>query len=448
MSVASEGDDVAAVGDVLESHLIQTLRARESELQGMLADHSEVYGDLHPKVISLRAETMNLHTKIETEIFKIIQDLRNDVEVAKAMEASLQTDLSNRLELAAHQGSAEVELRALEREAEASRTLLESILTRSKEMGVQSFEEPEAAIISYADAPDRPYFPNKMIFLPLIFAGGLGLGICLAYSVECLDRGIRSMEEVREILGASPLGLLPLTRGLRNPRGVISYILNNANSTYAEMIRSLCTALRISKDRSQAKVIMVTSSLPTEGKTTTAVAIATVFALGGLKVLIVESDARRPSLGRAFEAPTPYGLFDCLAGVTTVEDVIIKEEKSGIFILPAGQRPPNPSIMLGSSAMRKLVTAQVALYDIIVIDTPPSLVVSDTWALLDVVDKIVYLVRWVKTNRAVAADGLRSIREMGGNVTGVVLSMVDPRKHRLYSFYDSDYFHSSRRKYY
>jgi len=203
-------EDIESAIEVLESPIIRDLRREESRIVRQIAELSEEYGELYPTMINSRAELRDLRSKIGVEVDRIIQGLRNEVAVARARAATLVRSLESVKKQIAVLNQSEVQLRALERDATASRTLLENLMQRTKQtVSQETFQEADADIVSNAPVPGAPSSPRKGIILPLTFFAALMQGILLAFAIEKLDRGFRSMEQVEHFLGVSPLGLIP-----------------------------------------------------------------------------------------------------------------------------------------------------------------------------------------------------------------------------------------------
>ena len=447
--LASAGGN-EAVGDVLRSPLIQSLREKQADLEREAAELAIEYGDKHPKMINIRAKIEDHRLQIGAETNRIVQRLRNEVGVARAREEALTGQLNALKQTIGANNTSEVKLRALEREAEASRTLLETFLARSKETASQeSFQQADATILSPASIPKVPSFPNKRKILILFFFGAVALGLGLAYGAEMLDHGLRSVEQVESYLHASPLGLVPLLKGVgkigRRPE---DRILDKPASAYGESIRSLHTSLILSSSDAVPKVVLVTSSLPKEGKTTVSTSLAHMLALSGHKVIIVDCDLRHPTAHKSFGVPSTPGLVSLLLGKSPLDEVVQTGSRSGAHLIPAGAPLPNPSGVLGSAQMKKLLAELKGTYDLVILDSAPVLAVSDTRVLSRLADKCIFLVRWADTRRETALSGYRLIADAGADIVGVALTMVDVKKHAGYGYRDSGYYYGRIRKYY
>jgi capsular exopolysaccharide synthesis family protein len=344
----------------------------------------------------------------------------------------------------------EVQLRALERDAAASRTLLEILMQRTKQtVSQETFQEADADIVSNAPMPGAPSYPRKGIILPLTFSAALILGILLVFAIEKLDLGFRSMEQVERFLGVSPLGLIPTVSKLtmigKKPH---DYVLENPGSAFCEAIRSLYTNILLSDVAQRPKVIMVTSALPREGKTVVTLSLARMLSTAGNKVIVVDCDFRKPTVHKDLGIPPGPGLSDYLTGDAVLDQIIQEDNESGAHILRAGTHVQKSPDQLDSGLMQKLLKNLRLKYDVVILDSPPVLVVSDPLFIARLVDMTIFLVRWARTRRAVASLGLRQVLGAQANVGGVLLTMVDVKMHAQYAFGDSGSYYGQLKKYY
>lgn len=449
-SAVRSGAGLEAVPEVLASPLIQRLREQQSEVARRIADLSQQYGELHPRMVSARAEAADIETKIRLEIDKVIGGMRAQVAAARSREGALAGSLNDMKREAGVLGKSEVQLRALEREAAASRTLLETFLARAKEVGSEgSFQQADAQVISRAEIPTTPSYPKKTILLGMSFFGALLAGVMIAFILELMDHGFRSSEQIEQAMNAAPLGLIPALSGLRNlGRSPEDYVLEKPTSAFAESIRSLRTSLMLSDVDKPPKVVLVSSSMPREGKTSVTVALGRLMAGVGQKVLVIDCDLRRPKAHKVLGLQARPGLVDHFAGEALLPEIIQQDARSPLHMIAAGRSAPNPPDLLGSEQMRTLLREMSERYDFVLLDSAPVLAVSDTRMLARLADKTVFLVRWADTRREVATNGLRQLREAGASVAGVVLTLVDVRKHARYGYADSGQYYGKAKKYY
>jgi capsular exopolysaccharide synthesis family protein len=436
--------------EVLESPLILELRAQEALVEREIAELAEEYGDRHPTLISKRAESQDLQTKIRVEIDRVIQGLRNEVAIASARASSLAASLDQYKQNMAQLNQSEVGLRALELDASASRTLLETLLQRTKQTTSQeTFQQADANIISYAVVPRKPSYPRKSLILALTLVLAVALGVVLAFIIERLDAGLRSGEQVSRYLGLKSLGLLPrLSKFSSGGRAPYDYILDNPDSAYGEAIRSLYTNVLLTDMARRPKVIMVTSSLPNEGKTTVALSLARMMAMYNHSVLVVDCDLKNPGVHQKLGIEQGPGLTEFLSAGVPVVDMIQVDEASGVHVVRAGTAVRNSPDQLDSDAMQKLLRQLGRQYDLVLLDSAPLLAASDSLFLARLADKTIFLVQWAKTRRAAAKHGLDQILAAEAEVAGVLLTMVDVKSHATYSYGDSGVYQGKFRKYY
>ncbi len=448
----SSANGVDSVAEVLNSPLIQNLRVQEAVVDRKAAELSQEYGERHPKLINVRAEARDLQAKIEGAVNKIVKGLENKVGAAKAREDSLNRSLDKLMAKIAIANTAEVQLRALDREAQADRMLLEVMLTRFNETSTQEDMEaqrPDARVISRADAPELASFPKTTLILALVLVGSAFIGILLVFGIEQLDHGFQSGEQIEQQTGFPILGLMPNTSG----KGLFGkapqdQIIEHPASALAESIRTLHTSIQLSHADYPLKRILITSAQATEGKTTTVVCLARLLAKSGMKVLMIDADLRKPGIHKALGMSQKPGLADLLSGNAIREEVIREDQASGAYVMTAGHIVSNAHDLLSSRRMKALLMDLGLAYDLVIIDSPPVLAVSDARLLACEVDRTVFVVRWSETRRAMVAAAMRQLRSSGAELAGVLLSMVDVRKHARYGYGDSGYYYGPLRKYY
>lgn len=449
-SLLASGSGMESAVEVLRSFLIQRLREQEAVVERRAASLAAIYGERHPKMISVRAEKKEIQQKISRELDKIAEGLRNEVAFTRAREQALIASMERLKNEVTDLNEAEIQLRALEREADANRALFETFLVRSKETRTQeSIERPDARIISRADIPENPSFPKKGMLIPLAFVGSVFAGILLAFVIEQLDHGFRNLEQIERLTGVAPLGLVPVLKRISKvAKSPEAYILAKPASAYGEAIRTLHTSLVLSDVDNPPKVIVFASSLPREGKTVTSLSFARLLANIGQKVVVVDCDLRKPQAHEIFGVSAKPGLVEYLAGKASLEDVIQQDKDSPAYLIAAGSPAPNPPDLLGSNQMERLLRRLASAYDLVVVDSSPVLAVADVRVLSRLAHKVVFLIRWSDTRRDVAMSGLRQLIDAGADVAGVVLSMVDVKKHSHYGYGGAGYYYGRISKYY
>jgi polysaccharide biosynthesis transport protein len=443
---------IGAAGLVLGSPLMDSLRQREAELTRELADLSSVYGEKHPQMLAKRSEVQSVRDKMQDEVRRIVQDLQNEVSVAGAREQELQSSMARLQAEAARTDLAGVELGALKNEVETNRQLFQTFLARYREIvEQQGLQDADATILSPADPPNLPSHPRVMLLTVIAFTASIVLGVLLVFLVERWDTdyGFRSADEIQAALGVRALALVPdLSR--REIHGIAAedYILEKPNSAFAEALQRIRTSLFLTHSEHPPKTILITSSMPFEGKSTIAASLARQSARSGLKVILIDADLRRPRLHELIGVPNQSGLSEVLTGRAKPQTAIRRDEKSGLDFLSAGAGVVSPPDLFRSGAMKMLLEKASAYYDLVIIDSPPVAAVSDSFTLSDLVDKSIYVIRWERTPRNVALAAIRQMLEAGADIAGVILARVDIKKHARYGYADSGSYQGSYSKYY
>jgi polysaccharide biosynthesis transport protein len=424
---------------------------QEAEVKRNIAQLEKELGSRHPQLVNTRAEFAELQSKIKLEVNKFVASLENETTVARAREAAVQRSLNELEARVATANTDQVRLRELEREADAQRELLQSFLSRYEETRTQldvSGQSSDVRIISKADIPDptKPAFPPRLLIIAAVFLGSTLLFSVVALGVEQLDRGLRSGDEVEQALGLRALGLVPKVRLTKSEKLPYQYLLRNPMSQFTEAVRSVFTRL-ITRQQSRSPLFLaITSALPGEGKTTLASCIAVQRA--GQRVLLVDGDTRRPAVHSNFRLPREPGFVDVLLGETTLDKAIHISANSHLHVLTAGQPILEPSTVFEPSNLERFRQLASRAYDIVIFDTPPVIATTDVLLLASITDSCLLAVRWGKTRKDTARHVAKQLRDAGVEVGGVILNMVDQKKHALYDFSDAVYYSGKVKEYY
>ena len=434
---------IESAAAVLDSPLIQRLREQEAEVLRKLGELKTQLREGHPQMVLARTELEDLQEKINSEVRKIVTNLGNELEIARVREANLRDEVDTLGKRITQQNQSEITIRELESVVETDRELYETVLSRFKEIDVQQSDviQPDARVISYATVPGSPSKPNKRMIVAAGLILSLIVGVSLAFVREQLDTGFRTLEQIEEATGVPTIGHVPrIGRVGRSVHRIANFVVDKPNSAFAESLRTLRTALLLSNVDRPPKVVMFTSAVPGEGKTLTALSTARAAAMSGQKVLIIDCDLRKPSVQDFLEVPNDSGIVECLSHEKGLEDVIQMDFKSGAHFILAGPKAPNPTDVLASDQMRDFLAALTDAYDLIVLDTPPVMAVSDSLVLSRMADKIVFLVRWERTRREATVTAVRRILESGAELAGIVLTQVDAKRHDRYYNRASGYY--------
>jgi succinoglycan biosynthesis transport protein ExoP len=438
MAMRKAGAEGDSVPDVLKSPLIQALKEQQATDARKLNELSGSYGPEHPKILSTRAEMDDITRRIRTEMGRVTDGLRHEASTADARYDALRQNFARLQAQMGNVNDKSIHLEALERDATVNRNLLESMLNRSKEtMGQQEFQLANAKLISSAAPPGAPAFPPKTLFVFLGTLGGALVGLLLALLRESADRTFRIGEQVESLTGLPVLAMVPRVKGSASPA---LQVLTHPISPFSEAVRKLHIGLQMSETARSPKTVLICSAMPGEGKSILAASLGRMVASHGRRVLLIDCDWRAPNLHRIFRCPNRGGLAALLDSDTVeLENIIQTDARSGADIITAGDLNPSSAHKLMSRRMELILETFAKNYDLVIIDSPPVLVGADVLSICRLVDKVVYTVRWGKTRREVALDGLKQILEARGQVAGVVLSRVDSKRYRRYGYGRLDY---------
>lgn len=436
------------------SSMIEKLREREAELNTQYAQMTTEFGTGYPKVAELSSQLKQVQFQVAAEEARMQQEIRHEYEAALQREELLTAAFNQQKQEANQLNENSIEYSVLKRDADANRQLYQDLLQRLKEAGVSAgLRSSNIRVVDVARTPTVPIKPNVPRNLELGLLLGLACGIGLAFVLESLDTSIRTLEEVSAISTLPALGTIPLQiggNGLLSKRLSASAVEKNESpglvtfmrprSAAAEAYRSLRTSILLSSHAGPPKVILVTSALPQEGKTTISANSALVLAQRGGRVLLVDADLRRPGIERMFGLRSQRGLSTLISGVDKMEDVIVPfSQLPNLSILPAGPIPPDPAELLGSSAMRDYIGGWRREYDHIIIDTPPCLSVTDAVVLSPEADRIILVARSRKTTKLALRRACDLMLQVNARVLGIVLNALTLDSAETYYYYGRDY---------
>jgi succinoglycan biosynthesis transport protein ExoP len=439
----SPGGAAAAV-EVLESELIQDLRVQEAQLRRELAELSIEYGPRHPIILNRQANLGDIQGSIRAEINKIATGLRNQFEAERQREVAIQASLDELSERVSDLNTEDVKLRDLQREVDAKRMLLENFLIRAQETAErEGIQQPDARIISFAEVPESPSFPNERLFMFLAFCGSTFAGVALAYVLQAADRTFHTSGDVRDELQLPVLEIIPAVRRPGRGTSPIDVVTRPTPSSFSEALRNLYVTLLAV--RQPPKVVLFTSAVPEEGKTALTLSFGRFLALVNRSCVVVDCDLRRSSVHRSLGGHRAPGLVDCLLGKSRLDEVIQTDAATGLDYVASGAPPGSPTDLLSSPAMSTALTELARLYDVILLDSAPVLAVADTRSLYPFIDQTVFVIRWRSTQRSAAHAAVRRLKESGFDVACAVLNLVDLKS---YHQYDDGYQREAFKGYY
>jgi polysaccharide biosynthesis transport protein len=433
---ASSGNKIAPV----DSALLEKLREQKAELEVQIAQMNTQFGPAYPKLVQMNGQLKELTTQIQTENSKVVGRLRADYLASAQQEKMLQDALEQQKVEANKLNESSIEYSLLKRDVDTNRTLYEGLLEKLKEAGVTAgLRSNNFRIVDVARVPTAPSEPNLPRNLGFALALGLTTGIGLSFLLEGLDNTVRTPDQAQAVSALPSLGVIPLGSRRRaemperkrltlaaSKEAVELVALERPKSQMAESYRALRTSLLLTSLGGPPHVILVTSALPGEGKSTTTLNAAIVLAQKGARVLLIDADLRRPTLHKTLGMGPRQGLSDLLTGNSSLTQAIVPTHiLPNLFLLPAGTPPPNPAELLASTDMQELLVQLRSQYDHIVMDTPPTLSVTDAVILSTLADRVVLVIRSGQTTKQALRRARDILMQVNAHVCGVLLNAVD-----------------------
>jgi len=405
LETGERAEAVEATGDATLRRLLQSVREGDEEAARLFDQRLETL------IARTRAERVRLGNQL------------------RALAGSYET-LQERIE---RQSSDLGRIQQMEREVETTRTLYETFLTRLKETSVQrGLQQADSRVLSDA-VPGEQVAPRKALILALCTVLGAMAGMAIVLGRQFLHNTFRTAEDLEATTGIAVLGQIP-AMPIKARKGLIGYLRDKPTSAAAESVRNLRTSILLSNIDAPPKVIMSTSALPGEGKTTQSIALAQNLAGLGRKVLLIEGDIRRRMFTSYFDKAPEGGLISALAGDVALHETVIFDDRLGADVLMGEKSQANAADLFSSERFRAFLDQAREAYDYVVIDTPPVLVVPDARVIGQQVDAIVFTVAWNRTQRGQVTAALREFASVNLQVTGLVLAQIDPRGMKRYGY--------------
>jgi len=427
---------------VLNNALVQSLKQAELDAERKVSELSERYGQRHPKIIAATSDLEKAKANTARQIQRVVEGLTKEYEVALANVKALERVLDENKQKIKELNRKEYELKKLERDVAVNRQLYDMFLTRFKEtdasQDVQSLQSTIGRLVDRALVSNWPYKPKKKMIVAISLLLGFIFSTLLAFTLEYLDNTIKDGEDVEQKLGLPMLGSLPKLKVSNTEEFELLWkFLKEPKSAFAESVRTLRTGAILSSLESEQKIFVVTSSVPGEGKTTFSTNQA--LALGQMeKTLLIDADMRRPSIGKAFGLTKAPGLADLVAGTRKLDECIHhlgEDQKVNLDVIPSGKVPPNPLELLSSPRFKTLLEKLSKEYGYIVIDTAPTMLVSDALILAKLATKVLYVVKADATPHQVVLENLKRMRRVDSPVDSIILNQVQTQKSSKYYYY-------------
>ena len=412
--------------------------------QQTLANLSVDLGDEHPRIKGLKVVVATLEGQIDDRIRGILAGLELRVNSTKAQVEQLQSDVADAKKRESDMREKGREYFDAKRKLSNTTRIRDTILLRvmQEEVDLALPKESTVEITDDADLPIKAVRPNIPLNIALGVVVGLVLGVGLAFFIEYLDTSVKTIDDVERALNAAVLGVIPQNVG--------SLLDEGDESPHAEAYRVLRTNILFAGRQSEKQTTFsVVSGGAGEGKTTTMFNLAVVFAQQGDRVLVVDSDLRRPSMHRFFKLSNNIGLTNYLLGQATIEEVIQTTELPSLHFIPSGKLPSSSMGILSSAKMKEFVAEMKSRYDYVFLDAPPIMGVSDASVLASMVDMCVLVVQYRKYPQLMTQRAKDMVTKVGGELVGVVLNNINISQDSYYYYYSGyyyDYYYKSREK--
>lgn len=430
---------LASIPAVLGHPLIQQFKAEEAKAKAKYEEMSRRYGARHPAMEAARSDLNAASASLRSQVEQVVAGIERTYQLAAANESSLQASFNKNKSQIQDISRKEFKLRELQREVESNRALYDTFMTRLKETAATSdLETANARVVDQAVVPTEPVKPKKslIVVIAALLAGFVGVGLTLL--LEALNNTFKSTEEVENRLNIPVLGILPMMKNVGERSDLARMFTRDTDKSFSESIRTIRTGVVLSGIDHPHKVMVITSSIPGEGKSTVSVNLA--FALGQMeRVLLIDADLRRPTLGKSFEFPvgTP-GLANLIASTAKLEECI--KHVDGIDMMSAGTVPPNPLELLSSPRFAKALEVLKSKYDRIIIDSPPTQAVSDAVVLSTFANALIYVIKSDSTHIPLVEKGVGQLLQNNAPVSGIVLNQVDIKKAQKYGYSYGGYY--------
>lgn len=434
------GADYRSLGPVLQSNTIRDLVRDENTLSRKVQELSERYGEKHPKMIAARSDLASAQSNLDREAAKIVENIKKEYKASQTQEKNIRELIAQtRNELQSFQGDS-FELTRLEREVENNRRVYESFLGKLMEADVSGdYDASNIRIIDNATVPKFPVKPRVTLALTASLVFGMFFGVVFAFFRELMGNVFRTPDQLEQDLELPSLGITPLVKKKKGSITPEMQYIADPRSTFAEAINTIRTALLFSNIDNPPKTILITSTSGSEGKTTLSINLAVALSQMD-KTLLIEMDLRKPAVSKDLGIKTAMGLSDLLSGTTDTNVFHQVDGAPNLNVITCGTIPPNPMELIASKRFANLLQSLKERFEYIVIDSPPTLPVSDSCILTKMVDATILAVKAEETKINMAKEAVDRLTKVNAHITGAVLTQASPQK---MSYYGEHYYQDS-----
>jgi polysaccharide biosynthesis transport protein len=421
----AQATDGLGLKQILDSDAVKSNRKLRTELAAEYQQKLAIYKPAFPEMTKLRNQIKELDLQVQSEVAAIKQSIEAEYIAAKEQEESLLTDLEGTKSEVVDQRNKSIQYNILQREVDTNRQLYDGLLQRYKEIGVAGgVGTNNISIVDAASRPLLPRSPNLLLNLALSFLAGLGLGVLLALGLDYLDDSFKAPEDIEREIGLPVIGVVPKPK----PGVDVDDELYDARSAMSEAYRSLRTGLQFATSDGLPRSLLVTSSKPSEGKTTSTISLARSLAQIGLEVLLIDGDLRNASVHKRLMVSNEVGLSNYLSGAKPPEEVVQSTDTVGLVLMTAGPLPPNPAELLNGPRFQSLMALAAASFDIVLIDGPPIMGLADAPLISTNVQATLLVVAANETRRSIVKVALKRIQMARANIVGVLLNKFDAKE--------------------
>jgi capsular exopolysaccharide synthesis family protein len=434
---------IESLPSVINNSLIQGLKTEFIGLQAEYNRISNKYGRKHPHIVEVISKRDLIGEKIKSEVQKIIESIKTEYEIALSEESVLQEAMEVQKREAMDLNKKAIQYGVLKREAESNKQVFDVVLNRLKETDLtRGLKASNITVVDPAEVPRYPVRPRKKLNIILAAIIGLMGGIGLAFFFEYLDDTVKTPDDLKRYFGIPFLGPIPFHDFSQHTTQKYPELVTffDPKSQVSEAYNGLRTSILFSIPKEGGKAIMVTSAGPSEGKSLTVANLAVTLAQTGNQVCILDCDMRKPRLHKLFHLENEEGLSSVLVGKTPLSDVTHAGIVQGLSLIPCGQRPPNPSELLGSPQMQSLLNELRAIYDYVIMDSPPLAAVTDSVVLARFVDGVCLVIKGGETIREVVTRGVDLLRNANAHILGAVINNIDVTRKSYYYYYQYYYY--------
>jgi len=426
---------------------ITALNQQRSTQQIAIAQLRERYLPKHPNMVEANNALAQTERELKKAVDSVCAQVESDYQSALRNHDQIQEDLKKQKAESLDLDRYALQYTKLERDLKLNESILQNITGRARETSMTgSIQTQSARIVDRAGpaAENKPVTPNVTLNLGLGVVGGLGLGLAFAFFVAFIDDRVKSSFDIEGVVGLPLIGIIPQIKRMDQPDKA-QIVVNNADRQVSEAFLTLHSSLRLKDESKNAKCILITSTIPGEGKSFTTTNLALTFAAHGEKVIVVDCDLRKPNIHKSFRVENLKGVIDVCAGTVTLDDAIMRSVQSNLDILPAGGRAKNPTQILNSKSFELMLSDLRKRYDRVFIDTPPLAAVSDALIILPLVDGSIFTIFFNKVRRKAAQFSAKKLLEANVPNFGAVLNGLNLA---VSGYYYAQYYDKSYKDYY